>query len=137
MRITIKNTVNGKVLCKELIVKVQYDETKPIVTYEKDKYGRSVFTVWKEKTTTVSCHEYDPEKTSSYTIYAGITTCDYRDMKHYSKKLGRQIAWINCIKELYSNGVVNDEEARALRLIELDANVFELDMAQKKLNKIK
>ena len=45
MRITIKNTVNGEVLSKEFIVKVQYDKTKPIVKLEKDQYGRAVFTV--------------------------------------------------------------------------------------------
>lgn len=137
MRITIKNTINGKVLSKELIVKVQYDKTKPIVKYEKDQYGREVFTVWQEKITTVSCHEYDSEKTSSYTTYAGTTTCDYHDAKHYSKKLGKQIAWLNCVDELLSNGVINEDEADALDMIELDANVFELDMAQMILKKRK
>ena len=136
MRITIKNTVNGEVLSKELIVKVQYDKTKPIVKHEKDQYGRSMFTIWQEKITTVSCHEYDPEKTSSRTIYTGTTTCDYHDAKHYSKKLGKQIAWLNCVNELLSNGVVTDEEADALDMIELNATAFELDMAKKKLTKI-
>lgn len=131
MRITIKNTVNGKVLSKELLVKVQYDKTKPIVKHETDQYGRSVFTVWKENITTVSCNEYDPEKTSSYTTYTGTTTCDYHDAKKYSKKLGKQIAWLNCVDELLSNGVINEDEARALEMIKLDANVFELDMAKK------
>jgi hypothetical protein len=137
MRITIKNTINGKVLSKELIVKVQYDKTKPIVKYEKDQYGREVFTVWQEKITTVSCHEYDPEKTSSYTTYTGTTTCDYHDAKYYSKKLGKQLAWLNCVDELLSNGVINEDEADALDKIELDANVFELDMAQMILKKRK
>lgn len=137
MRITIKNTVNGKVLSKEFIVKVQYDKTKPIVKFEKDQYGRAVFTVWQEKITTVSCHEYDPEKTSSRTIYAGATICDYHDAKHYSKKLGKQIAWLNCVNELLSNGVVTDEEADALDMIELDATAFELDMEKKQFTKIK
>lgn len=136
MRITIKNTVNGKVSSKELIVKVQYDQTKPIVKREKDEFGRYIFTIWQEKITTVSCHEYDPEKTASRTIYSGTTTCDYHDAKRYSKKFGKQLAWYNCINEMLSNGVVTNEEADALNMIKLDATAFELDMTEMKLTVI-
>jgi len=136
MRITIKNTINGDVQTKELIVKVQYDNTKPIVKHEKDEFGRNVFTIWQERKTTVSVQKYDPNKTASRTVYVGTTTCDYHDAKHNSKKLGKQIAWLNCINELVENNVVNGDEADALEAIELDATAFELDMEKKELKRI-
>ena len=136
MRITIKNTINGDVQTKELIVKVQYDKTKPIVKHEKDEFGRNVFTIWQERKTTVSVQKYDPNKTASRTVYVGTTTCDYHDAKNYSKKLGKQIAWLNCINELVENNVVNGDEADALEAIELDATAFELDMEKKELKRV-
>lgn len=132
MRITIKNTTQTK----EFIVKIQYDTTKPIVKREKDEFGRDVFTIWQEKITTVSCHKYDPNKTSSRTVYVGTTTCDYHDAKHYSKKVGRVIAWLNCINELVENNVVNEVEATALEAITLDATAFEIDMEKKELKRV-
>lgn len=136
MRITIKNTINGKVQKKEMIVKVQYDPTKPYVKKEKDQFGRYVFTVWQEKVTTVSCHMYDPDKTDSRTTYSGTTQCDYHDAKHYSKKYGKKLAWLNCITEMVNAGVVSADEADALDCIDLDATAFELDLEKKTLTKI-
>lgn len=132
MRITIKNTTQTK----EFIVKIQYDTTKPIVKREKDEFGRDVFTIWQEKITTVSCHKYDPNKTSSRTVYVGTTTCDYHDIRRYSKKVGRVIAWLNCINELVENNVVNEDEATALEAITLDATAFEIDMEKKELKRV-
>ena len=136
MRITIKNTINGDVQTKELIVKVQYDKTKPIVKHEKDEYGRNIFTIWQERKTTVSVQKYDPDKTASRTVYVGTTTCDYHDAKRYSKKLGKHLAWLNCINELVENNVVTGDEADALEAIELDATAFELDMEKKELKRV-
>lgn len=137
MRITIKNTVNGKVSTKELIVKVQYDLTKPYVRKDKDQYGRYVFTVWQEKVTTVSAHYYDPEKTDSRTVWQGKTQCDFHDAKHYSKKYGKKLAWLNCINEMVADGAIDCDEADALDNISLDATAFEVDMANKKITSTK
>ena len=137
MRITIKNTINGKVSSKELIVKVQYDLSKPIVKKEKDKFGRFVFTAWQEKITTVCAHYYDPEKTDSRTTWSGQTVCDYHDLKHYSKKYGKKLAWLNCINEMVADGAITSDEADALDCIDLNATSFVLDMAKKTVTSIK
>lgn len=137
MRITIKNTVNGKVLSKEFIVKVQYDLTKPYVKKEKDQYGRYILTVWRERTTLVNAHVYDPDKINSRTTWSGMTQCDYHDLKHYSKKIGKKLAWFACVDEMYKAGAVNKDEADALKCIDLDATSFVIDMASGTVHKSK
>ena len=100
MRIIIKNS-NRKNRIRELIVKVLYDETKPIIKTQKDQYGRFIVTTWKERKTTVSAREYFPElEKDRMTVYYGTTVCDYRDAKQFNKKTGRCIAWMNCIDEI-------------------------------------
>lgn len=128
MRIVIKNS-NRKNDVRELIVKVLYDTTKPIIKTQKDQYGRYIITTWKERKTTVSAREYFPEiEKDRLTVYYGTTVCDYRDAKQFCKKTGRCIAWMNCIDELVANGVINEHEASMLDMIELDATSFIIDM---------
>lgn len=135
MRIIIKNS-NRKNRIRELIVKVLYDETKPIVRTQKDQYGRLIVTTWKERKTTVSAREYFQEaKNDKMTVYYGTTVCDYRDAKQFNKKTGRCIAWMNCIDELYNHGVINEHEADMLDMIELDATSFEIDMDKHTVSK--
>lgn len=135
MRIIIKNS-NRKNRVRELIVKVLYDETKPIVKTQKDQYGRLIVTTWKERKTTVSAREYFQEaKNDKMTVYYGTTVCDYRDAKQFNKKTGRCIAWMNCIDELYNHGVINEHEADMLDMIELDATSFEIDMDKHTVSK--
>lgn len=128
MRIIIKNS-SCKRKIRELIVKVLYDQTKPIIKTQKDQYGRFIITTWKERKTTVSAREYFPElEKDRMTIYYGTTVCDYRDSKQFNKKTGRCIAWMNCIDELLTNSVIDEHEADMLDKIELDATSFEVDM---------
>lgn len=128
MRIIIKDS-SCKRKTRELIVKVLYDQTKPIIKTQKDQYGRFIVTAWKERKTTVSAREYFPElEKDRMTVYYGTTVCDYRDSKQFNKKTGRCIAWMNCIDELLMNGVIDEHEADMLDKIELDATSFEVDM---------
>lgn len=125
MRITIKNS-NGT---RELIVKVQYDLTDTKEAFGKDEYGRDVHYTWTEKVTTIKCHEYDPAGIPlSKTVFVGNAICDYHDKKRFSKKKGRNIAWINCLIEMVDKKFVTKEEAHALILVGTSCTSAVLDM---------
>ena len=137
MRITLKHTIDGKQVNRELIVKIQYDFTKPFVKTDKDQYGRWVITTWRERKTTVYVHEYDHEALpNSKTVYVGTTVCDYHDDKHYSKKTGRCLAWYNALDEMFKQGVIDEDEHDALSALELNATAYELDLTAKTIKKI-
>ena len=137
MRITLKRTIDGKQVNRELIVKIQYDFTKPFVKTDKDQYGRWVITTWRERKTTVYVHEYDHEALpNSKTVYAGTTVCNYYDDKHYSKKTGRRLAWLHTLDEMFMQGVIDEDEHDALSVLELNATAYELDLSAKSIKKI-
>lgn len=125
MRITIKNS-NGT---RELIVKVQYDLTDTKEAFGKDEYGRDVHYTWTEKVTTIKCHEFDPAGIPfSKTVFVGNAICDYHDRKRFSKKKGRNIAWMNCLNEMVDKEFVTKEEALALILVGTSCTSAVLDM---------
>ena len=131
MRIKIKNS-NGT---RELIVKVQYDFTDVKEAYGTDEYGRDVCYTWTEKITTVKCHEYDPAGIpASKSVFIGNAICDYRDSKRFSKEKGRNIAWKNCIAEMFDKGFVTKEEAIALYLVGTSGTIAEIDMTGCEIN---
>lgn len=131
MRIKIKNS-NGT---RELVVKVQYDFTDVKEAYGTDKYGRDVCYRWTEKVTTVKCHEYDPASIpASKSVFIGNAICDYRDSKRFSKAKGRNIAWKNCIDEMYDKGFVTKEEAIALYIVGTSGTNAEIDMTGYEIN---
>lgn len=122
---------------RELIVKIRYDKTKPQVKYSKDKYGRSIAIAWSENKTTVQCREYDPkQEPNSQTIYVGSTVCDYRDIKQYTRKIGREIAWDNCIIEMYNQNFITRNEAIQLQKCGLNATTSVIDMTDEQNVKI-
>lgn len=138
MRITLKNTINGKEKKRDLIVKIQYDFTKPLTATEpeKDEYGRTVIKVWREKRTTVSVYEFDPvREPESKTVYVGTTVCDYHDAKKYSKKKGRMIAWHNALDELIDKDIISHDEYDALFDLGLSATSYEIDFTTKTVTK--
>ena len=136
MRITIKNTINGRIMKRELIVKIRYDKTKPIVKHAHDEFGRDVYTVWQERVTTVSCHEYDPENESSTTLYVGRTVCNYHDNKNFSKSTGRMLAWFNCLDEMLKSDFIGEDEEAMLEEINLNATAVEVDVAKQTVKKL-
>lgn len=138
MRITIKHTINSEVKQRDLIVKIQYDFTKPLTATEteKDEYGRTVIKVWREKRTTVTVYEFDPvREPESKTVYVGTTVCDYHDVKKYSKKKGRIIAWHNALDELIDKNIISHGEYDVLFDLDLSATSYEIDFATKTVTK--
>lgn len=131
MRIRIKNPDGTR----ELIVKVQYDFTDVKETYSTDEYGREVRYAWTEKITTVTCHEYDPDRIpASTSVFIGNAVCDYRDSKRFSKAKGRNIAWKNCITEMLDKGFVTKDEAIALFIVGTSGTNAEIDMTGYEIN---
>lgn len=127
MRITLKTQFDKL----ELLVKVQYDYTKPIVKHILDEYGRNVVTTWRERKTTVTCRKFDEEKNpASKTLYVGTTVCDYRDMKKFSKRKGREIAWANAIAAMVEEGFINRDEADVLQAAGLSYTNAVIDMTK-------
>lgn len=125
MRITLKTPFDKL----ELLVKVQYDYTKPIVKHSIDEHGRSVVTRWRERKTTVTCRKFDEEKNpDSMTLYVGTTVCDYRDSKKYTRRKGREIAWANAIAAMVEDGFINRDEADVLQAAGLSYTNAVIDM---------
>lgn len=127
MRITLKTQFDKL----ELLVKVQYDYTKPIVKRSRDEYGRNVITTWRERKTTVTCRKFDEKKDpDSKTLYVGTTVCDYRDVKKFSRRKGREIAWANAIAAMVEEGFINRDEADVLQAAGLSYTNATIDMTQ-------
>lgn len=125
MRITMKTQYDTL----DLIVKIAYDYTDPIVKRTTDKYGREVITTWREHRTTVKCYEYSKKSTS---CYVGTAICDYRDKKQYDKKKGREIAWANALEKMVNIGFIDKFEAFVLQSAGLNCTRAKIDMTDKK-----
>lgn len=125
MRITLKTQYDTL----DLIVKIVYDYTDPIVKHAKDKYGRDVTTTWREHRTTVKCYEHGK---SVDECYVGVSICDFHDNKQYDKKKGREIAWSNALEKMVNIGFIDKFEAFALKNVGLDCTSATIDLTNDK-----
>lgn len=142
MRITIKHNINGKTVTRDFIVKIQYDHTKPLTetTHGKDEYGRDVeykFT-WRERSTTVSLHEFNPNvEPDSKVVFVGTTTCNYRDVRKYKKAKGRLFAWHHALDEAFNRKAITKDEYDVMYGIKLAATAYVIDLAEKTVTVVK
>lgn len=91
-------------------IKIKHDRI-PMSSYHKDEYGRTVETYWNEHKTKVTIEEFFPDndKVSTNTTYTGYSYCSYKD--HYSKKVGRELAFYNAVSEMLKRNVISSNES--------------------------
>lgn len=91
-------------------IKIKHDKI-PMSSCHKDEYGRTVETYWNEHKTKVTIEEFFPDndKVSTNTTYTGYSYCSYKD--HYSKKVGRELAFYNAVSEMLKRNVISSNES--------------------------